>query len=57
MDPNVNAIDLIAKSAFAEMDKDEDGKVTMAEFLAACLGEEDFSKMLANKAIQIFMEE
>merc|ERR1711892_1158412 len=56
-DPNVNAVDLIAKSAFAEMDKDEDGKITNAEFLAACLGEEDFSKMLANKAIDIFKEE
>merc|ERR1712055_1204892 len=56
-DPNVNAIDLIAKSAFAEMDKDEDGKVTIAEFIAACLGEDDFSKMLATKAIDIFMEE
>eukprot|EP00091_Calanus_sinicus_P017725 TRINITY_DN38384_c0_g1_i1.p1 TRINITY_DN38384_c0_g1~~TRINITY_DN38384_c0_g1_i1.p1 ORF type:complete len:218 (-),score=103.12 TRINITY_DN38384_c0_g1_i1:54-647(-) len=56
-DPNVNTIDLIAKSAFAEMDKDEDGKITTEEFIAACLGEQDFSKMLANKAIDIFMEE
>ena len=56
-DPNVNAVDLIAKSAFAEMDKDEDGKVTTAEFIAACTGEEDFSKMLAKKAIDIFMDE
>ena len=56
-DPNVNAVDLIAKSAFAEMDKNEDGKVTTEEFIAACLGEKDFSRMLANKAIDIFMEE
>ena len=56
-DPNVNAIDFIAKSTFAEMDKDEDGKITTEEFIAACLGEQDFSKMLANKAIDIFMEE
>ena len=56
-DPDVNAIDLIAKSAFAEMDKDEDGKVTAEEFISACLGEQDFSKMLANKAIDIFMED
>ena len=56
-DPNVNAIDLIAKSAFAEMDKDEDGKITAEEFISACLGEQDFSKMLANKAIDIFMED
>merc|ERR1712212_408574 len=56
-DPNVNAVDLIAKSAFAETDKDEDGKITTEEFITACLGEQDFSKMLANKAIDIFMEE
>ena len=56
-DPNVSAVDLIAKSAFAEMDKDEDGKITTEEFITACLGEKDFSKMLSNKAIDIFMEE
>jgi len=56
-DPNVSAVDFIAKSAFAEMDKDEDGKITTEEFITACLGEKDFSKMLSNKAIDIFMEE
>merc|ERR1712228_209723 len=34
-DPNLAAKDLISKSAFAEMDKDQDGKVTTAEFIAA----------------------
>ena len=48
-DPNVNAIDLIAKSASAEMDKDE--------FMTACMGQQDFSMMLANKAIDIMDEE
>ena len=52
-----DVVDLIAKSRFAEMDKDEDGKVTTAEFFAACLGDEGFSKMLPNNAIYIFMEE
>merc|ERR1712055_876904 len=49
--------DMIAKSAFAEMDKDEDGKITMQEFVAACLGQEKFSKMLALKIIDIFVED
>merc|ERR1712029_460773 len=49
--------DLIAKSAFAEMDKDEDGKVSLQEWIDACLGQEEFSKMLALKIIDIFVED
>ena len=56
-DPNLAARDLVAKSAFAEMDADQDGKVTTAEFIAACLGQEEFSKMLALKVIDIFVWE
>ena len=56
-DPNLAAKDLVAKSAFAEMDKDQDGKVTNTEFIAACLGQEEFSKMLALKVIDIFVED
>merc|ERR1712183_536306 len=56
-DPNLPAKELIAKTAFAEMDNDHDGKVTTAEFVAACMGHEGFSKMLALKIIDIFMEE
>merc|ERR1711981_782426 len=56
-DPNVAANNMIAKSAFAEMDKDEDGKVSLEEFQSACLGREEFSKMLAVKVIDIFVEE
>merc|ERR1719245_2863597 len=47
--PEQASKDLIAKSAFAEMDKDEDGKITTEEFVSACLGQEQFSKMLALK--------
>jgi len=56
-DPNLAAKGLIAKSAFAEMDKDQDGKVTTSEFIAACTGQEEFSKMLALKVIDIFVED
>jgi len=55
--PNIAAEDTIAKAAFEEMDKNNDGKVTEAEFVTACLGEEKFSKMLSNKALDIFMDE
>ena len=56
-DPNLAAKDLIAKSAFAEMDQDQDGKVTTTEFIAACMGQEELSKMLALKVIDIFVED
>merc|ERR1712215_474227 len=56
-DPNLAAKDLISKSAFAELDKDQDGKVTTAEFIAACMGQDEFSKMLALKVIDIFVED
>merc|ERR1719282_247886 len=56
-DPNISAADLVAKSAFAEMDKDEDGKVSLQEFLTACQAEKDFSKLLSSTALDIFMEE
>ena len=56
-DPNLAAKDFMAKSAFAEMDKDEDGKVSLDEFITACLSQEEFSKMLAIKVIDIFVED
>ena len=56
-DPEAESKDLIAKSAFTEMDKDADGKITCAEFTTACLSQEKLSKMLALKVIDIFVEE
>ena len=32
-DPNIAAKKLVAKTAFAEMDKDKDGKVSQEEFV------------------------
>merc|ERR1712098_909614 len=56
-DGSITTKDMIAKSAFAEMDKNEDGKVTLEEFRTACMGREEFSKMLAVKVIDIFVED
>ena len=47
---------MIAKAAFAETEGNQDGKVTLDEFIAACLGQEGFSKMLTLKIIEIFVE-
>ena len=55
--PEIATEEMIAKAVFAEMDKDKDGKITEEEFVAACLGEEEFSKILSAKALDIFMEE
>ena len=56
-DPNVSAAELIAKSAFAEMDENEDGKISLKECSTACLAEKDFSRLLTSPALDIFMEE
>ena len=49
--------EMITTTAFAEMDKDEDGKVTTEEFIAACMGQEEFSKMITLKIISVFIED
>ena len=56
-DPNIAAKNVIAKKAFAEMDKNKDGKVTQEEFVSACLEQQEISKMLALKIVDIFVEE
>ena len=55
--PELEVDDLMAKTAFREMDKNEDGKVTEEEFISACLGQEEISRLLALKIIDIFCEE
>jgi len=49
--------DMIASSAFKEMDKNEDGKISPEEFITACLAHDRFSKMLALKIIDIFVDD
>ena len=56
-DPSLAAKGMLAKTAFAEMDKNQDGKVTCQEFISACLAQEEFSKMLTLKIIDIFVED
>merc|ERR1712183_288584 len=54
-DPKIQTY--LPKTVFAEMDNNQDGKVTTDEFVAACMEHEGFSKMLALKIIDIFMDE
>ena len=55
--PDLEAEKLLSKSAFTEMDKNHDGKITQEEFIKACLGQEEISRILALKIIDIFCEE
>ena len=55
--PNLASKEMIGKLAFAEMDKDQDGRVSLQEFIGACLGQEEFSRMLTSKIIDIFVED
>ena len=55
--PGLASEEMIAKTAFAEMDVNGDGKITEAEFVTACLGQEEFSSLLSTKALEIFMDD
>ena len=44
-----------SEKAFAEMDKDNNGKVTIDEFVTAILNQEQVSKFMALKVIEIFV--
>ena len=55
--PGIAADTMLARTAFEEMDKDADGKVSQEEFVSACLGQEEISRLLALKIIDIFAEE
>ena len=56
-DPSIAARDIIAKTAFAEMDKNRDGKVTTEEFVSTCIGQAEITQLLALKAIEIFVDD
>ena len=46
----------LAKSAFSEMDENEDEKVSRREFINACLEKKRFSTILALQIINIFIQ-
>ena len=52
--PSALASELINNSAFSEMDSDNDGRVTLQEFITACQTEQEFSKLLSKTALDIF---
>merc|ERR1711892_1001467 len=56
-DPKAASEAMIAKTAFAEMDENQDGKVSKDEFVSACMQQDEFSKMLAIHVIDIFVED
>jgi hypothetical protein len=39
------------------MDKDKDGKVSQEEFVSACMGQQEISKVLALKVVDIFVDD
>jgi len=55
--PEEASKEFITSSTFAEMDEDQNGKVTLDEFTTAILAREQFSKMLTLKIIDIFVED
>lgn len=48
--------DMIAVTSLAEMDDDSDGKITLDEYIKACMDREEFTRMLTLKIIDIFVE-
>ena len=48
---------MIATTTLAEMDNNEDGKISLEEYIKACLGNKEFTRMLTLKIIDVFAEE
>merc|ERR1711878_59618 len=49
--------ELLAQSAFNEMDENHDGQVSEEEFIEACMSQKKFSTMLTLKIIDVFVSE
>jgi len=47
--------ELLAESAFNEMDENHDGQVSQEEFIEACMRQKKFSTMLTLKIIDVFV--
>lgn len=48
--------EMIAVTSLAEMDDDSDGKISLEEYIKACMDREEFTRMLTLKIIDIFVE-
>ena len=48
--------EVLAKTSLAEMDLDQDGKISLDEYIKACLGNAKITKMLSLKIVDIFVE-
>jgi len=55
-DPHQASRELIAATAFREMDTNDDGQVTGDEFVAAVLAKEELSKKLTLQIMEIFSD-
>lgn len=49
--------DVLAQTAFSEMDENNDGQITQEEFIEACMAQKKFSTMLTLRIIDIFVAE
>ena len=49
--------DMIATTTLAEMDDDSDGKISLEEYIKACMEKEQFTRMLTLKVIDIFVQD
>ena len=48
---------MVATTTLAEMDEDGDEKISLDEYIKACMDKEAFSKMLTLKIIDIFVQD
>jgi len=49
--------EVLAESAFQEMDENQDGQITQDEFIEACMTQKKFSTILTLKIIDVFVAE
>jgi Ca2+-binding EF-hand superfamily protein len=49
--------EVLVKTAFNEMDENEDGEISQKEFIEACMAQKKFSTMLTLKIIDVFISE
>jgi len=54
--PKLAAEEFITNTVYAEMDKNKDGKVTMEEYITACLNQDEITNLMTLKMIDIFVE-